>query len=181
MAILRGKAHKFLLACLSEPSMAKAMKAADISDDTTRKYLNNPAFKTELRNARSEDCGAHRSGLSNRVAAFNKDKFAGIGFNLTHSSVAVLDIDPEHGHNIAELTDAVSKLKAVLESSNVEASPRGKGVHVWFTGQLPDELRSLKQKQKVHNADGETLGEIEHYDGRDTRYLTVTGKTNKTL
>mgnify|MGYP000843914117 CR=1 FL=1 len=117
--------------------------------------------------------------LKDVQAAFSEDKFAGIGFNLTNSEVAAIDIDPEPGHTVGDIAEAVPELKAVLESSYIETSPSGKGVHVWFTGQLPDEMQAIKQKQKVFNSDGEALGEIEHYDGRDTRYLTFTGRGTK--
>ncbi len=101
------------------------------------------------------------------VSAGERFKSAGLGFVLTGTPYACIDLD----HVIAEDGKLDEKAAEIVRamSSYTEYSPSGRGLHIWF--KLYEPLRKFGSRNKITNANGT---EFEIYD--TGRYLTVTGR-----
>ena len=108
-----------------------------------RAYVNNPATWTSYDEA---------------VNAYQHNKFAGIGFMLTHTPYVGIDIDDcvnlETGSITPEATEALG-----IARTYSEISVSGTGLHIILKGKLPDGRRRV--------------GKWEMYGDGSPRYLTV--------
>lgn len=101
--------------------------------------------------------------LATALATVKKypNKYAGIGFELSHSPFTVIDLD-HCVNDDGTLSDFAKTVVAMFESYT-EFSPSLKGLHIWCKG----EVQSIKHIEITGDP-------IEIYS--ENRYITVTGK-----
>lgn len=92
--------------------------------------------------------------------AYKTGKFAGIGFALANTNFVCIDLDYDISTNYIP-----EELMQLTSEGYAEMSPSGKGVHIWFKGQKPEDMGRIGYTKK-----GEKL---EVFSG--SGWVTVTG------
>ena len=111
--------------------------------------------------------GATWGKYDDAVASVQNFGLSGLGFVLTGTPFAVIDLD----HVISETGELDARAGEIIAAvdSYTEISPSGRGLHIWF--RLYEPLSNFGERNKIKNANGT---DFEIYD--TGRYITVTGK-----
>lgn len=120
--MLNQKQHKFLVAMLEETSIADAIERAGITRTTAFKYLNDPEFKEEFRNARQEII----NGITNRLWKLDSKAIDTLDKNLTNeagtpftrSGTAKIILDFIYrSHELDNITERLDEMEQLLEEN----------------------------------------------------------------
>lgn len=114
------KKQTFIIALLTEPSQAKAIKKAGITENTAYKYLADAEFKNELMQARKEYMSSVTASLQAKAIdavnalhdiAIDKEQPAS---SRVSASKAILD-NAYKGLELEQLSNDVAQIKKELD------------------------------------------------------------------
>ena len=124
---LSNTQEKAILALLSEPTIAKAAKAAEIGNRTLVRWLNDPDFSKVYRKARREAFG-QAIGLTQHYAPLAVNTLATIMADAktpAHARVTAASTLLKFGREGIELDDLAARVEALEDAAQNSSSSPG--------------------------------------------------------